>query len=80
MDGGALRVLQRPLKERYRADPASALVTLKAQGTLGEEAVTCTVDTGRALVEAGLHPATGATGCPSARVTCRWRRRSRVPA
>ena len=56
-----LRALQAPLKERYRAEPDAALVTLKAEGQLGE-GVTCSVATGRALVEAGLHPATGGTG------------------
>jgi uncharacterized OsmC-like protein len=56
-----LRTAQAPLKERYREDPGEALVTLRASGTLGE-GVSCSVDTGRALVEAGLHPATGGTG------------------
>jgi uncharacterized OsmC-like protein len=56
-----LRTIQAPLKERYRADPAAALVTLEAHARLGEE-VTCRVDTARAVVEAGLHPATGGTG------------------
>ena len=56
-----LRALQAPLKERYRADPEAAVVTLRAAGTLGE-GITCRVETGRALVEAGLHPATGGTG------------------
>jgi uncharacterized OsmC-like protein len=57
-----LRGLQAPLKERYRAEPAAALVTLRAHGRLGEEGLTCKVETGRALVEAGLHPATGGDG------------------
>jgi uncharacterized OsmC-like protein len=57
-----LRAVQAPLKERYRDDPAAALVTLRAEGTLGEDGVSCSVATGRALVEAGLHPATGGTG------------------
>jgi uncharacterized OsmC-like protein len=57
-----LRSLQAPLKESYRAAPERALVTLKAAGRLDETAVSCHVDTGRALVEAGLHPATGGTG------------------
>jgi len=57
-----LRELQAPLKERYRATPEAALVTLRAQGRLGAESLTCKVDTGRALVEAGLHPATGGDG------------------
>jgi uncharacterized OsmC-like protein len=56
-----LRALQSPLKERYREQPEAALVTLKAQGRLGE-GVTCKVGTGKALVEAGLHPATGGDG------------------
>jgi uncharacterized OsmC-like protein len=54
-----LRELQTPLKERYRTEPEAALVTLRAQGRLGEERLTCKVETGRAMVEAGLHPATG---------------------
>jgi uncharacterized OsmC-like protein len=53
-----LRALQAPLKERYRQNPEAAYITLKAEGRLGEQ-ITCKVDTGRALVEAGLHPATG---------------------
>jgi uncharacterized OsmC-like protein len=57
-----LRALQAPLKEAYRADPARALVTLTADGELDAASVACRVDTGRALVEAGLHPATGGTG------------------
>jgi uncharacterized OsmC-like protein len=57
-----LRALQAPLKARYREDPAAAVVTLRAAGELGAEDVTCKVSTGRALVEAGLHPATGGTG------------------
>jgi uncharacterized OsmC-like protein len=57
-----LKALQAPLKDRYRADPASALVTLRASGQLDETAVSCRVETGQALVEAGLHPATGGTG------------------
>jgi uncharacterized OsmC-like protein len=57
-----LRELQAPLKERYRAEPEAALVTLRAHGRLGEEGLTCKVETGRALVEAGLHPATGGDG------------------
>jgi len=57
-----LRALQAPLKERYRESAASAVLTLRARGSLGCETLTCKVDTGRALVEAGLHPATGGTG------------------
>jgi len=61
MDREQLRTTQAPLKQRYLTDPASALVTLRAEGALGENA-TCSVATSRALVEAGLHPATGGTG------------------
>lgn len=53
-----LKSLQAPLKARYREDPEAALITLHAEGTIGD-GVTCSVDTGRALVKAGLHPATG---------------------
>lgn len=56
-----LRALQAPLKERYRDKPEAAILTLRAEGVLGE-GVACSVDTGRALVEAGLHPATGGAG------------------
>jgi uncharacterized OsmC-like protein len=62
MDGTQLRALQAPLKERYRGDPDAALVTLAASGELDSDAVTCTVSTGRALVEAGLHPSAGGDG------------------
>ncbi len=61
MDSTALRALQAPLKQRYRDDPDAAVVTLKASGSLGE-GITCSVDTGRALAEAGLHPASGGDG------------------
>src|SRR5262245_37702288 len=61
MERDELRVIQAPLKERYEADPQAALVTLSAAGTLGE-GVSCSVDTGRALAEAGLHPASGGDG------------------
>jgi uncharacterized OsmC-like protein len=53
-----LKSLQAPLKARYREEPEAALITLHAEGALGD-GVTCSVDTGRALVKAGLHPATG---------------------
>ncbi|HEX2648209.1 MAG TPA: OsmC family protein [Candidatus Dormibacteraeota bacterium] len=62
MDAQSLRGVQAPLKERYRTEPQSALVTLRARGSLGAERVTCNVETARALVEAGLHPATGGDG------------------
>ena len=62
MNSDELRALQAPLKARYREEPAAALVTLKARGRVGLESVSCKVETGKALVEAGLHPATGGTG------------------
>ena len=61
MDRESLHSVQQPLKERYRSEPQAALVTLHAEGTLGE-GVTWSVQTGRALVEAGLHPASGGGG------------------
>lgn len=61
MNAEELRALQAPLKDRYRAEPDSALITLRATGQLGE-GITCKVDTGRAIVAAGLHPATGGDG------------------
>jgi uncharacterized OsmC-like protein len=57
-----LRALQAPLKDAYRATPERAVVTLRAAGRLDDTAVSCHVETGRAIVEAGLHPATGGTG------------------
>ena len=62
MDRTALQAAQKPLKDRYREEPAAALITLRAQGKLDEEQIACSVETGRALVEAGLHPATGGSG------------------
>ena len=62
MDSDALRAVQEPLKDAYRQDPRQAVVTLRARGELGDEGITCSVDTGRALAVAGLHPATGGDG------------------
>ena len=62
MDRQELREKQKPLKEQYRNEPETALVTLRAEGELDEQEIACSVATGRALVEAGLHPATGGTG------------------
>ena len=61
MESNQLRLIQAPLKERYRQEPGEAIVTLKAQGRLGE-GVTCKIETGKALAQAGLHPATGGDG------------------
>lgn len=62
MNVDQLRELQAPLKARYREEPGAALVTLRAKGEIGQEGLACRVETGRALVEAGLHPATGGSG------------------
>jgi len=61
MNTNDLRAIQAPLKDRYRSEPDQALITLKAEGRIGER-VTCSIQTGKALVEAGLHPATGGPG------------------
>jgi uncharacterized OsmC-like protein len=62
VDSAGLRAVQQPLKETYRQDPLRAVITLRAQGRLGEEEVSCSVATGRALAVAGLHPASGGDG------------------
>jgi uncharacterized OsmC-like protein len=62
MDAATLRELQAPLKTKYRDTPKAALVTLRAEGDLDAGGIACRIDTGRALVEAGLHPATGGSG------------------
>ncbi len=61
MNADELKAMQAPIKDRYRNDPSAAVVTLKAEGKIGE-GIACRVDTGRAVVEAGLHPATGGSG------------------
>ena len=61
MDAAELRNLQAPLKEKYKVEPKSAIITLKAEGNIGA-GISCKVQTGRELIEAGLHPATGGTG------------------
>jgi len=62
IDAEGLRATQQPLKDAYRQDPAGALITLRARGELGEENISCSVETGRAMAVAGLHPATGGDG------------------
>src|SRR2546425_5980772 len=62
MDATALRAMQAPLKDRYKGDPGSALVTLRAKGTIDNAHIACKVEPGRALAVAGLHPATGGSG------------------
>jgi uncharacterized OsmC-like protein len=62
VDSDALRAVQEPLKDAYRQDPQQAVITLRARGELGDEGISCSVDTGRALAVAGLHPATGGDG------------------
>ena len=61
MKADELKALQAPLKQQYRDDPGSALITLRAEGSIGD-GITCKVDTGRAVAKAGLHPATGGDG------------------
>lgn len=61
MDANTIRAIQAPIKQKYSDDPVSAIITLKASGKIGEN-LSCKVDTGKAIVEAGLHPATGGTG------------------
>src|SRR6195952_3039791 len=61
MNAIELKNLQAPLKDKYREQPESAVITLKAEGKIGE-GISCRVETGKAIVEAGLHPATGGTG------------------
>ena len=62
MDGDALRALQAPLKQQYRDEPGAAVLTLTAEGDIDDAGISCKVETGRALVTAGLHPATGGSG------------------
>jgi len=62
MNSDELRAVQAPLKTRYREHPEDATVTLRARARLDDSAVSCKVETGRAMVEAGLHPATGGDG------------------
>jgi uncharacterized OsmC-like protein len=62
MDAAALRALQAPIKERYKADPTTARITLRAKGKLDEANIACKVEIGRTLAVAGLHPATGGSG------------------
>ena len=62
MDAAGLKAMQGPLKEAYREDAASALITLSARGSIDDQNIACKVETGRALAVAGLHPATGGSG------------------
>ena len=62
MDSTALRAVQQPLKDAYRNDPREAVVTLRAHGELGDEEISCSIATGKALAVAGLHPASGGDG------------------
>jgi len=61
MNADELRALQAPIKDRYKKEPAAAVITLRAHGRVGE-GIACRVDTGKALIEAGLHPATSGSG------------------
>jgi len=62
MDAAGLRAMQAPIKDRYKAEPKAAMITLKAKGSLDDTNIACKVETGRALAVAGLHPATGGSG------------------
>jgi len=62
VDGAELRTVQQPLKDAYREHPEQAVITLRARGRLEDQAISCSVETGRALTVAGLHPATGGDG------------------
>jgi len=62
MDADKLRAIQAPIKDRYRSDPQSATITLRARGSLDGQNIACKVETGRAVAVAGLHPATGGSG------------------
>ena len=74
MDANRLHEVQAPLKARYRAEPEAAVIVLRAEGSLAEDAVSCSVQTGQALIEAGLHPATGGDGTQACWGTCSSRR------
>src|SRR5260370_7434582 len=62
MDAAELRATQAQIKERYKTDPKTAMITLKAKGSIENEGIACKVETGRALAVAGLHPASGGSG------------------
>jgi uncharacterized OsmC-like protein len=62
MDAATLRAMQAPIKDGYRSNPDAAIITLRAHGTIDESKIACKVETGRAIAEAGLHPATGGSG------------------
>jgi uncharacterized OsmC-like protein len=62
MDSATLKAMQAPLKDAYRNDSGKALITLRARGSVDDQKIACKVETGRAIAEAGLHPATGGTG------------------
>lgn len=79
MNAEDLRSVQAPLKEHYREAPEAALITLRAQGRIGE-GVSCKIETGKALVVAGLHPATGEVGKQPVPATCCLRPWWRAPA
>ncbi len=80
MDSAGLPELQAPLKAKYREDSGAAVVMLRARGDLADDAIVCKVETGRPLIEAGLHPVTGGTASKSARVICCSKHSSPAPA
>ena len=70
MNSEELKSIQAPIKEKYRQNPESAIVTLKAEGKIGE-GVSCSLETGRGLAKSGLHPATGGDGLSLCNFKCR---------
>jgi hypothetical protein len=74
MDAAELRATQAPIKDRYKTDPKTAMITLKAKGSIENEGIACKVETGRALAVAGLHPATGGSGLELCSGDMRWKR------
>ncbi len=78
MNAVELKNLQAPLKEKYRSEPGSARITLKAVGKIND-GISCKVETGRAFIEAGLHPQPAEPGCSPVPVICYWKPWSPVP-
>ena len=80
MDAGELRAMQAPIKERYKSDPKTAFITLKAKGTLDDSNIACKVETGRALAMRACIRRPADPGSSFALATCCWRRWSPAPA
>ena len=80
MDAAELRATQAPIKDRYKSDPKSAMITLKAKGSIENEGIACKVETGRALAVAGCIPPPAAPALNCAPATCCWKRWWPAPA